>query len=136
MRLYRPSRARAGSPRSIDVGAVRDALLTIPGVADVHNLRVWSLTPGRAVLAAHIGVHADRVGSPAITEILRAAETDLCNRFDIHDVTLQVEPRSGLLHCPYRRPAQRYSLPEDGELLVISSDTHAESDPIANGLSV
>ncbi|KAI8851709.1 hypothetical protein BC829DRAFT_488036 [Chytridium lagenaria] len=43
------------TPSDIDPPSIRHALLTeIPHVVDVHDLHVWTLTQGKAILTAHI----------------------------------------------------------------------------------
>ncbi|TCZ61168.1 cation diffusion facilitator family transporter [Roseicella aquatilis] len=43
-----------GVPRGIDLDAVEQALLAVPGIAGVHDLHVWALSSGRVALSAHI----------------------------------------------------------------------------------
>lgn len=43
-----------GVPQGIDLDAVEQALLAVPGVTGVHDLHVWALSSGRVALSAHI----------------------------------------------------------------------------------
>ena len=49
----RPHPQPAG-PRHIDVDEVRRELAAIPGVDDVHDLHVWTLTTGMDVATVHL----------------------------------------------------------------------------------
>ncbi|KAI8801064.1 cation efflux family-domain-containing protein, partial [Cladochytrium replicatum] len=48
-----------GTPTDIDPEQVAADLLKIPGVTDVHDLHIWTLTVGKVALAAHLDVHPD-----------------------------------------------------------------------------
>ncbi|MFC4604894.1 cation diffusion facilitator family transporter [Rhodococcus kronopolitis] len=47
------------SPANIDIGAVRADLLALPGVQDVHDLHVWTLTTGMDVATVHLTSESD-----------------------------------------------------------------------------
>lgn len=76
-----------GAPGHIDVDAVRQALASVQGVDDVHDLHVWSITSGFVSLSAHLVIAA---GVDA-TGVLRLAEDRLVARFGIHHSTLQID---------------------------------------------
>ena len=73
-------------------------LRRIPGVTNVHELHVWSITPGRAVLVVHLAMQAS-ASFTDVANVLESAEETICGNYDIHHVTIQVEPDSGNLHC-------------------------------------
>lgn len=75
------------APQGIDLEAVTTALTDIDGVADVHDLHVWTLTSEMDVLTAHLGVN---VGTDA-QHVLQQARTLLADQFHIDHATLQVE---------------------------------------------
>lgn len=82
-------------PPHVDVERLACALAAVPGIEEVHDLHVWTLTTGRYALSAHV-VARDRVGD----DVLLSAMTDLCLRdFGIEHTTIQVEHES-------RRPAE------------------------------
>lgn len=82
-------------PRHVDLERLGRALRAVPGVEEVHDLHVWTLTTGRYALSAHV-VARDPVGDDA----LLAAMTELCcNEFGIDHTTIQVEHEN-------RRPAE------------------------------
>ncbi len=75
------------APQGIDLKAVTTALTGIDGVAEVHDLHVWTLTSEMDVLTAHLGVN---VGTDA-QHVLQQARTLLADQFHIAHATLQVE---------------------------------------------
>ncbi|MFI1914876.1 cation diffusion facilitator family transporter [Nocardia sp. NPDC020380] len=83
------------SPEGLDVERVAKALQAVPGVADVHDLHVWTLTSGMEVASAHIAVNPGRVGD----EVLRATQRVLAEDFRIEHATLQVEDVESARHC-------------------------------------
>ena len=76
-----------GVPDGIDLADVRALLSGLPGVADVHDLHVWSLASSRAAMTAHLVV--DEGVDPGA--LRRIAATRLRERFDIGHATLQIE---------------------------------------------
>ncbi|GGK88519.1 cation diffusion facilitator family transporter [Mangrovihabitans endophyticus] len=76
------------APAHLDVAAVRTRLAAVPGVADVHDLHVWTLTSGMEVASAHLSL------SPAaeLGTVLADAREALHRDFAIDHATLQVEP--------------------------------------------
>jgi cobalt-zinc-cadmium efflux system protein len=76
------------APERLDMGQVRDRLAAVPGVCDVHDLHVWTLTSGMDVASAHLSLDpAAELGT-----VLTAARETLHDEFDIDHATLQVEP--------------------------------------------
>ena len=74
-------------PRKIDQAAVKTYLLQFPGVQEVHDFHIWSLSTREVALTAHLVMPEKPLSDPDHQTI--AAE--LKTRFDIHHVTLQVE---------------------------------------------
>ncbi len=81
-------------PRGVDVEALRDVLLGVPGVTAVHDLHVWGLSTTETALTAHL-VH-DRADSAALLEEAHAL---IRRRFGIGHSTLQLEA-APLPDCP------------------------------------
>jgi cobalt-zinc-cadmium efflux system protein len=75
------------SPRGTDPGAVRSALLGVPGVLGVHELHVWEVTSGFPALSAHVLVDGHRDCHERRAELERI----LADLFDIQHTTLQVD---------------------------------------------
>lgn len=76
-----------GSPPGIDAGEVGRRMAGMEGVAEVHDLHVWTITSGFPALSAHVLVgveedcHARRRDLEAILE----------REYSIHHTTLQVD---------------------------------------------
>lgn len=75
------------APAGVEPDAVAADLESLPGVADVHDLHLWTLTSGMNVATAHLvaGPAADR------EEILAGARALLLERHGIDHATVQVE---------------------------------------------
>jgi cobalt-zinc-cadmium efflux system protein len=78
-----------GTPSDINLAAVRDTLLALPGVEDVHDLHIWTLTSGLRALSAHSVVTDTRFTD----SLLANARKVLQDRFNIAHVTMQLETR-------------------------------------------
>ena len=76
------------APPGFDVGKLHTELAAVPGVVDVHDLHVWTLTSEMDVASAHLMVAAgtDPHG------VLDQARDVLRARYEIAHATLQVEP--------------------------------------------
>ncbi len=77
------------APGHIDVAEVNRAILAVPGVRDVHDMHVWTITSGIHALSAHLLIDDQTVAHSA--EIARAVEQGLAERFSISHTTLQLE---------------------------------------------
>ncbi|MEU4694852.1 cation diffusion facilitator family transporter [Actinoplanes sp. NPDC023714] len=83
------------APEHVDVGAVRERLASLPGVTDVHDLHVWTLTSGMDVASAHLRLEpAAELGT-----VLNVAREALHEDFAIDHATLQIEPAGVGGHC-------------------------------------
>lgn len=76
-----------GTPAHINLAAVEDSILRTDGVANVHDLHVWTITSGREALSAHV-IHAYEVSQPELLKELRAK---LHDRFGVDHLTIQME---------------------------------------------
>lgn len=75
-------------PAEIDMGAVDNALLGIPGVLGVHDQHIWSLDGNYTILTAHLVV--DRALAQRHASIKQQARNEL-SELGIHHVTLELE---------------------------------------------
>ncbi|MQA74868.1 MAG: cation diffusion facilitator family transporter [Solirubrobacterales bacterium] len=82
-----------GSPAGTDVEQVGRAMAAMPGVRQVHDLHVWTITSGFPALAAHVLVDRDSDCHAA----RRALERMLESRFALEHTTLQVDHEGGEL---------------------------------------
>lgn len=82
------------APAHLPVARVEATLAAVPGVRDVHDLHVWTLTSGMEVVSAHLTIEAEeRFG-----EILATAQRRLRDEYGVSHATLQLEP-AGALPC-------------------------------------
>ena len=77
-----------GTPADVTIGELRAAIAAIRGVADVHDLHVWSLTSGVNALSVHV-VATDGNG---LGDLLSRVGDCASDSFRIEPVTVQVEP--------------------------------------------
>lgn len=90
-----------GVPDSVDLLAVRESLLALPGVTQVHDLHVWAMGTSQIAMTAHLVIpqgHPDDAFYRAATDLLH-------ERFEITHVTLQAVrepfmPLCGDVHAP------------------------------------
>ncbi len=82
-----------GSPPGTDVQEVGRAMAAVPGVNQVHDLHVWTITSGFPALAAHVLVDRDTDCHATRREL----ETLLRERFGLDHTTLQVDHEGGEL---------------------------------------
>ncbi len=75
------------APEGVDLAAITAALTGIDGVADVHDLHVWTLTSEMEVLTAHLGI----VETANSQTVLQQARAVLAEQFQLSHATLQVE---------------------------------------------
>ena len=80
-----------GSPRGIDVEELGRAMAGAEGVAEVHDLHVWTITSGFPALAAHVLVARDT----DCHVVRRRLEGLLHDRFGLEHTTLQVDHEGG-----------------------------------------
>jgi cobalt-zinc-cadmium efflux system protein len=75
------------APPGVDVEAVGQAICSVDGVRAVHDLHLWSVTPGFEALAAHVVVARGRDRDRARREV----EFVLRDRYGVEHTTLQME---------------------------------------------
>jgi cobalt-zinc-cadmium efflux system protein len=76
------------APAGVDVAEIRRELAALPGIVDVHDLHVWTLTSEMEVASAHLMV---RTGTDT-HGVLDQARSLLQDRYGLDHATLQVEP--------------------------------------------
>jgi cobalt-zinc-cadmium efflux system protein len=76
-----------GTPPDIDAGEVGRSMAGIPGVAEVHDLHVWTITSGFPALAAHVLVGRDEDCHARRRDL----EEVLAREYGIEHTTLQVD---------------------------------------------
>ncbi|MEU1398339.1 cation diffusion facilitator family transporter [Micromonospora zamorensis] len=83
------------APEHLQVTAVHDRLAAVPGVVEVHDLHVWTLTSGMDVASAHLTM----APGAEVGTVLTAARTALHDDFRIEHATLQIEPGAASGAC-------------------------------------
>ncbi|MEO7323569.1 MAG: cation diffusion facilitator family transporter [Dokdonella sp.] len=78
-----------GVPAGMDVAQIEEEILATPGVTSVHDLHVWAVTSGKAVLTAHVVREENHATTDA--QLQAHLRERLIGRFAIHHTTLQVE---------------------------------------------
>lgn len=74
------------TPKHIELESLRRAMAAVPGVLEVHDLHVWTLTSGVVAMSAH-AVAPTEAGHQRVLEQLHAAVA----RFGIRHATIQLE---------------------------------------------
>ncbi|HEX6054466.1 MAG TPA: cation diffusion facilitator family transporter [Intrasporangium sp.] len=75
-------------PENVDIDEVTTDLEALPGVRDVHDLHLWTLTSGMLVATAHL-VSEEGAQTP---DLLEEAKGVLRDKHGVLHATLQVEP--------------------------------------------
>jgi cobalt-zinc-cadmium efflux system protein len=94
-------------PKHIQVDKVIEIIKNVPGVEDVHDIHIWTLTSDIHALSAHLLIEDQRVSKSA--EIVEAVNRNLGRHFNITHTTLQLECEScptGLI-CDINKPGNR-----------------------------
>jgi cobalt-zinc-cadmium efflux system protein len=75
------------TPAGIEADAVGRAIASVPGVVEVHDLHVWTITTGFPALSAHVLVEP----GADCHALRRRVEVVLHERFELDHTTLQVD---------------------------------------------
>ena len=75
------------TPEGVDTHEIVTVLEGLDGVADIHHLHAWSLTPGKPLITLHAQVTAGYVADTVLARIKQA----LSDRFHIDHSTIQME---------------------------------------------
>ncbi|PVE12640.1 cation diffusion facilitator family transporter [Streptomyces scopuliridis] len=86
------------APKNVDMNEVRAHMLALPGVDDVHDLHVWTITSGMPVLSAHVVVDQDALDTVGHEKMLHDLQGCLGHHFDVEHCTFQLEPRGHAEH--------------------------------------
>jgi cobalt-zinc-cadmium efflux system protein len=93
-----------GVPEGIKLADVQAAILSVAGVASVHDLHVWAITSGKPSLTVHVVSNENLASWPALLGRIRDA---LEEKFDIHHSTIQIE------NTPCAQAEEAHSFGED-----------------------
>jgi cobalt-zinc-cadmium efflux system protein len=81
-------------PKHIETSEVIDFIRNIPGVNEVHDIHIWTITSNIYALSAHLVID-DQMVSKSL-DIVRTVRQGLARRYNISHTTLQPECES----CP------------------------------------
>ena len=79
------------APRHINPQHVETALATLPGVEEVHDVHVWTITSGVEAVSGHLRLKDDDLNAARLEDLFQQAYVAL-KQFHIEHVTLQIEP--------------------------------------------
>lgn len=80
------------TPSDVDIEQIREHIIETPGVADVHDLHVWTITSGMPVMSAHVVMDASIEDIAQAHEVLDQLTSCLSEHFDVAHSTFQLEP--------------------------------------------
>lgn len=78
-----------GTPRKMSLADIRGAMQAVTGVANVHDLHVWSLGSSSHALASHVTI--DEMSMTECAVILEGIKDALWDNFHISHTTIQFE---------------------------------------------
>ena len=79
-----------GTPAHINLKAVEEAMMSVPGVTAIHDLHVWTITSGMDAMSAHV-VLAEGVVASESQNILEQLGAQLKTQFNLAHTTIQIE---------------------------------------------
>ncbi|TLQ04084.1 cation transporter [Pediococcus stilesii] len=78
----------------LDYDAIRNEVLDVPGVVNMHHVHTWMIDEHRVMLSAHINLKDEYLSE--VEPVYRTIEKMLKDKFNIEHVTLQAEVDRGL----------------------------------------
>jgi cobalt-zinc-cadmium efflux system protein len=81
-------------PKHVETSQVIDSIRGIPGVNEVHDIHIWTITSNVYALSAHLVID-DQMVSKSV-DIVGMVRQELAKRYNISHTTLQLECES----CP------------------------------------
>jgi cobalt-zinc-cadmium efflux system protein len=76
-----------GTPEGVDHDLLKQTLLNIEGVKDVHELHIWTITSGFDSLSCHLRIHDGHDSQKILQRAIRILE----EQFHIRHAAIQVE---------------------------------------------
>ncbi|KAJ1684623.1 hypothetical protein LUZ63_020378 [Rhynchospora breviuscula] len=86
------------APPGLDVALVREHLMAMEGVDDVHDLHAWTITSGMPSLSAHVTVTDECLRERGVGPVLDQLAHCVREDFGVEHATFQVEPASHQEH--------------------------------------
>ena len=85
-------RALEATPAHVDPEELRRHLVEVPGVVDVHDLHVWTITSGLHSLSVHVAVDDLTLEREGVGPLLDRFSACVSSHFEIEHTTFQIEP--------------------------------------------
>ncbi len=82
-------------PQGIDVAEIKNYLLSLENVSDIHDLHVWALSTTETALTVHLVTSSDILDNTFLQEV----QEHLHHSFNIAHATIQVEKESDNYSC-------------------------------------
>lgn len=92
------------APPDLDLTEVREHILAVDGVAEIHDLHAWTITSGMSSLSAHVFVDPDPYQSGSGSEILLRLQECVAECFGITHTTFQLESAAHVEHEDSQHP--------------------------------
>ena len=89
------------SPKGIDLDDIRRHMCDLPGIREVHELHVWTITSGLPVFSVHVVVDPEVIERGQSATMLDQLQDCLRGHFDVDHSTFQLEPAG---HADHERP--------------------------------
>jgi cobalt-zinc-cadmium efflux system protein len=86
------------TPRDVDLAQVREHVLRVPHVREVHDVHASTVASGLPVLTAHVVVDDDCFHDGHLTQLLDELQDMLAGHFDVEHSTFQFEAASHADH--------------------------------------
>ncbi|WP_146359393.1 cation diffusion facilitator family transporter [Arthrobacter yangruifuii] len=86
------------TPQGVDAGMIRDHIVSVDGVADAHDIHIWTITSGVPVFSAHVVVEGEHLTPAGMDQMLDRLTRCLSSHFDTEHCTFQLEPASHAVH--------------------------------------
>jgi cobalt-zinc-cadmium efflux system protein len=85
-----------GTPKNLSLAEIRTSMAAVAGVADVHDLHVWSLGSSSHALASHVTIDCSEDREMSVADcagILDKIKDALWDKFHISHTTIQFETK-------------------------------------------
>ena len=86
------------TPKGVEVQMIREHILSVDGVSDVHDIHIWTITSGVPVFSAHVVVEDGVLNARGADQLLDKLTACLGSHFDTDHCTFQLEPASHSEH--------------------------------------
>lgn len=86
------------TPAHIDPVEMREHLLDVAGVVDVHDLHVWTITSGMPSMSVHVVVDDETLDREGVGVLLDRFCACVSSHFEVDHTTFQIEPVSHQEH--------------------------------------